>query len=74
MEPTIVKPYARILMIDGRPVVRAHVELGVVDVPLSATAIFLLMREGFDALVQLAQAGQLPRFIEKSGFIEETKP
>lgn len=65
-----MKPYARILMEDGSPILRVVTEYRdmTLDVPLTSANLFLLMKEGFSALAQLGQAGRLPSFIE-----EETK-
>jgi hypothetical protein len=66
-------PYARILMEDGKPVLRTvteHRDTTITnDTPLDCANLLLLMKEGMNALVQIAQDGKLPGFIE-----QHTKP
>lgn len=66
-------PYARILMGDDKPVLRMIHEVRTHpgrhplqvtnEIELTSANLFLLMKDGMSALIQLAQAGELPGFI-----------
>lgn len=60
--------YSRILVLDGKPVLRIVDNGMLVDYPLDAKSLFALMKEGMAALLTMAQSGTLV------GLIQEENP